>query len=233
MSDFPDPSQPQEGVYIYRSDDTPKGHLTLAVGEHWWHVHLTPAAALRVACTLEAGADQIIGEMDYSDVEALGIDPATPPPTLGVDAVETGRGNVIVSVGYEGRTVEELVSLLVENEVTVLVDVRLNAVSRKKGFSKTALGRALGEAGIEYRHERALGNPKENREPFRNGDVSAREIFSEMLGNGSRDAFEAVVGLAREQRIALLCYERSHESCHRSCITEMAKKHHDISCLAV
>lgn len=128
---------------------------------------------------------------------------------------------------------EGLVSLLVDNEVSVLVDVRLNAVSRKKGFSKKALDWALGEAGIEYRHERALGNPKENREPFRNGDESARETYSEMLSNGSRDAFEAVVELAREQRIALLCYEHAHESCHRSCIIEMAEKHHDISCLAV
>ena len=140
---------------------------------------------------------------------------------------------MILSVGYEGRSVEDVVSLLVGNKVSVLVDVRLSAVSRKKGFSKTALRNALGEAGIEYRHERALGNPKENREPFRNGNESARKTYLRILSDGSRDAYEAVIALARDKRIALLCFEHSHESCHRSCITEMAKKHAGISYQAV
>lgn len=152
----------------------------------------------------------------------------------GIDGMEGGCGNVvIVSIGYEGRSVEDVVSLLAANEVSVLVDVRLNAVSRKKGFSKTALSNALGEAGIEYRHERALGNPKENREPFRNGDESARETYSRILANGSRDSYESVIALAREQRVALLCFERAHETCHRSCITDMAEQHSGISCLSI
>lgn len=158
--------------------------------------------------------------------------PASSP--AGQVGIAAGCGNsVIVSIGYEGRSVEDVVSLLAANEVSVLVDVRLNAVSRKKGFSKTALSNALGEAGIEYRHERALGNPKENREPFRNGDESARDTYSRILSDGSRDTYEAVIALAREKRVALLCFERSHESCHRSCITEMAEKQAGISCLAV
>ena len=145
----------------------------------------------------------------------------------------TPGGGMIVSIGYQGRSVEEVVSLLVNHQVSILVDVRLNPVSRKRGFSKTGLGRALGEAGIEYRHESALGNPRENRDPFRRGDQSARDAYTRILSDGSRDSFDAVVGLAREERIALLCFERDHESCHRSCITEMAEKQAGISSLAV
>ncbi len=58
-----------------------------------------------------------------------------------------------VSVGYQSRTIAEVVDLLVEAGVDILVDVRLNAISRKKGFSKSALASAMRKADIEYRHE--------------------------------------------------------------------------------
>ena len=74
---------------------------------------------------------------------------------------------VVISVGYQQRTLEELLELLQSYNVNVLVDVRLTPISRKRGFSKTALSNALSAVGIEYRHERELGNPKDNRDHFR------------------------------------------------------------------
>ncbi|MDQ3504076.1 MAG: DUF488 domain-containing protein [Actinomycetota bacterium] len=52
----------------------------------------------------------------------------------------------------------------------MLLDVRLNAISRKPGFSKKRLTAALAAVGIGYRHARALGNPRDNREPFHSAD---------------------------------------------------------------
>lgn len=130
----------------------------------------------------------------------------------------------IVSVGYERRSVEEFVEILSVNRVDVLVDVRLNAISRKRGFSKTALTKALAEVGIVYRHERPLGNPKENRDPFRLGLQSARDRYVQHLQNGASTSYGTVINLARDTRIALLCYEREHSKCHRSCILEMAQE---------
>ncbi len=129
-----------------------------------------------------------------------------------------------VSIGYQGRSVDELVALLVGAGVDVLVDVRLNAISRKKGFSKTALAAALGAAGIEYRHERTLGNPKGNRDPFREGVPAARERYLHHLSNGASATHEELVALARSVRVALLCYERDHGECHRSCIIDAAQQ---------
>ncbi len=130
----------------------------------------------------------------------------------------------IISVGYERRSIEELVEMLSVNRVDVLVDVRLNAISRKRGFSKTALAKALGEVGIVYRHERSLGNPKENRDPFRLGLQSARDRYVQHLQNGASASFGRVINLAQDERIALLCFERDHSDCHRSCILEMAQE---------
>ena len=50
----------------------------------------------------------------------------------------TLESTTIVSIGYEKRSIEDLIDLLVDNAVELLVDVRLNPISRKKGFSKTA-----------------------------------------------------------------------------------------------
>lgn len=128
----------------------------------------------------------------------------------------------IVSVGYEQRDIDELVELLRSERVELLVDVRLNAISRKRGFSKTSLATALGEAGIEYRHERALGNPKPNRDPFRRGDESARQRYEEHIRDHAGPVRDELVELAGSVRLALLCFERDHASCHRSSITAAA-----------
>ena len=135
----------------------------------------------------------------------------------------TGR---IYSVGYEGFTADGLAQRLAQAGVTMLVDVRLNAVSRKKGFSKRALEAALGEAGIEYVHERDLGNPQDNRDSFRSGDGEAgRERMRAILKNGGGVALERLVALAQDSRIAVMCVERERERCHRDVITTMVQEH--------
>ncbi len=130
----------------------------------------------------------------------------------------------IVSIGYEQRSIEEFVQLLVDARVDIAVDVRLNAISRKRGFSKTALSHALASAGINYRHERTLGNPKDNRAPFRQGHPDARNRYLQHLSNGAAPVLNDVTDLARHNRVALLCFERDHSQCHRSCIAQQAQE---------
>ena len=137
--------------------------------------------------------------------------------------MRTTHQPTIVSIGYEGRTIEELIALLVHHDVDLLVDVRLNPISRKPGFSKSSLAQALDGAGIEYRHERELGNPKDNRDAFRQGRSSARNRYSRHLQNGASAVYRAVVNLADTTRLALLCVERELQTCHRSCILETAQ----------
>lgn len=131
----------------------------------------------------------------------------------------------IYSVGYEGFTLRGFTECMVQSHVEVVVDVRLNAVSRRPGFSKRALAEALGSAGIEYVHEPKLGNPSDNRQSFRAGDgeVGRRRIH-EMLANGSGDALRRVAALALGRRIAILCVERDQARCHRGVIAEALSK---------
>lgn len=131
----------------------------------------------------------------------------------------------IYSVGYEGLRVQSLVETLKAARVTLLVDVRLNASSRKPGWSKKSLEAALSAAGIEYRHEPALGNPPENRDSFRTGDgEDGRRRMREILTNGSSEALQQVVQDAHGRRIAVMCLERAEGQCHRQVITDMARE---------
>ncbi|MCO1660522.1 DUF488 domain-containing protein [Pseudonocardia sp. S2-4] len=74
------------------------------------------------------------------------------------------RSPALLTVGYEGRSVDDVVAGLVAQEVSLLIDVRLTPLSRKRGLSKRGLTEHLAAAGIEYLHLRALGNPVDNRD---------------------------------------------------------------------
>jgi uncharacterized protein (DUF488 family) len=126
------------------------------------------------------------------------------------------------SVGYEGRSIEEFIADLRGRKIDVLVDLRLNAVSRRPGFSKSALGRALDGAGIEYVHLRALGNPKENRPAFAGKNVDrGRARYRNLLSEpGPAEALEQLRDLAACKHVALMCFERDEQRCHRLVVVD-------------
>ena len=138
---------------------------------------------------------------------------------LGDDHVMTGR---IYSIGYEGLEVKGFIDRLASSKVSLVVDVRLNPSSRKRGFSKKSLSAELQEAGIDYRHEADLGNPPENRDSFRRGDgEEGRRHMRARLDNGSGPALQRLIEDARGSRVAVVCVERDRNRCHREVITEM------------
>jgi uncharacterized protein (DUF488 family) len=122
----------------------------------------------------------------------------------------------LVSLGYEGRSVADLISGLQSESVTVLVDVRLTPLSRKPGLSKRRLAEALGDASIRYLHLPALGNPKDNRDGFRAGTTQSHQLFKELITAGEgAEALRHVAELLDDETVALLCFERDHQMCHR------------------
>ena len=131
-----------------------------------------------------------------------------------------------MSIGYGGRRLAAFVDVLVRENIDVLMDVRLRAVSAIPGFSGVALGRAVAAAGIEYRHASPLGNPQDNRAPFHEGPLEAGLVrFRELLAGGpAHDALEELATMARQRRVAVLCAERDHARCHRQVIIEQAQK---------
>ena len=128
----------------------------------------------------------------------------------------------LFTIGYEGKTIEELLDRLQESSVALLIDVRAVAASRRPGFSKTALAGALKERGIDYLHLRPLGTPKAGREAARKGRIAEmRAIFDEQLATPEAElALAQAEAAASERPSALLCFEADAAHCHRTIVAE-------------
>lgn len=128
----------------------------------------------------------------------------------------------LFTIGYEGKTVDEFLGQLRAAGVERVIDVRAVAASRRSGFSKTALGNALREQGIDYLHLRPLGTPAAGREAARKGRTAEmRVIYAEQLETDQAAlAMEQALEAAGERRSALLCYEAEAPGCHRAMLAE-------------
>lgn len=123
----------------------------------------------------------------------------------------------VFTIGYEGSKPSELFSTLRKNGVKLLIDVRDVPISRKPGFSKTALAQGLADASIKYLHLKGLGDPKPGRVAAREGRYSDfRRIFkSHMLTTAAQQALSEAISAASKSVACLLCFEQDHTNCHR------------------
>lgn len=130
------------------------------------------------------------------------------------------------TIGYEGRTLDQLVADLRAAGVEQVVDVRELPLSRKRGFSKSGLSAALRAAGIDYVGERRVGAPREARHKLRDGgrwEPFANAYLAHLDEQG--EAVGEVERLAHERPTALLCYERDGMACHRGLLASRLARH--------
>lgn len=135
----------------------------------------------------------------------------------------------LFTIGYERSILRDFIDALTALGVDTVLDIRELPLSRKKGFSKSALATALKKAGIKYRHERALGCPPVIRNQLRtDGDyVKYFRGFNRYLASQINLIDTLVTEL--DGRVALLCYERDAAYCHRSSVAASIEKRHDIT----
>lgn len=128
----------------------------------------------------------------------------------------------IISVGYEGRTIDDYITTLTRYNVTALADVRRNPTSRKPGFSKTKLAEALKQAGIKYYHYPALGIESAKRQNLRTSEDYNKLLaeYEQQLSPEHPDIMEILETLETNGNIALTCFERDQGKCHRSVVSK-------------
>lgn len=134
---------------------------------------------------------------------------------------------VIMGIGYEGQNIDEFIEKLAGRGTHVLADVRLNPISRKRGFSKRMLAAALAEAGIGYWHVPELGNPKWNRAGFGGGAaelVAARERFAGMIGGEAGMRLDEIAAAAAGGVVAVMCFEADERACHRYVVLDELRR---------
>jgi uncharacterized protein (DUF488 family) len=131
----------------------------------------------------------------------------------------------LYTIGYEGLNLPEFVERLDANGIAAIIDVRRNPISRKKGFSKRAFSERLRIEGIEYFHLPNLGiasNLRKNLDTW--ADYAKLFAFykSELLPEAMAEVERIQFLLRRFRSVALLCFERDHEYCHRGCLAAFA-----------
>ena len=127
--------------------------------------------------------------------------------------------STLLTIGYEARSLECYLNLLLQAGVTLLCDVRRNAVSRKYGFAKSTLSNACEWLGIRYEHLPELGISSERRRRLK-AKSDYHQLFTEYEKHDLPRQLEALATTVRWIRsgkcVALTCYEQDAKDCHRS-----------------
>jgi uncharacterized protein (DUF488 family) len=132
----------------------------------------------------------------------------------------------IMTVGYEGQSLDEFLKLLIDEKIHALVDVRDNPWSMKYGFKRYQLETYCKKINIDYISIPTLGVPEDIRNDLKEtGDYAIFfKTYNKLLQDRERD-LQYLNDLSRNKRIALMCFEHEPERCHRSFLgKELARR---------
>lgn len=127
------------------------------------------------------------------------------------------------TIGYEGSSFEGYLNRLIKNNVTTLVDVRRNPLSRKYGFSKTTLSETLKKLGIEYVHIPELGIPSDKRQ-----ELKTQADYDRLFDSYEEHELKENPNMLKQlfdifldrKRVAITCFEAHVCMCHRGRIAK-------------
>lgn len=125
----------------------------------------------------------------------------------------------LYTIGYERAALDDFLITLRQAGVTLLLDIREIPISRRKGFSKTALKQAVEAVNIDYLHEKRLGSPKAIRDQLHR-DRRDYDLFFKRFDIYLQTQIDLLRTLATQLpgKVALMCYERDPQICHRRAV---------------
>lgn len=127
----------------------------------------------------------------------------------------------IFSVGYEGKSMNYLIDLLIDNNITELVDVRNHAFSWNKDFSMKYLSESLAAVGIRYVNLPRLGAPKEIRVEIKENNDPEKFFYEYSVWLKSNTPYLDMLDVfARQRKTAMMCLEADYRNCHRKILGE-------------
>ena len=134
----------------------------------------------------------------------------------------------IWTIGHSTRKIDDFISLLEENGIKLLADVRMFPGSKRyPQFGREALAKALTERGIRYEHFPELGGRRKAKPESKNTawrNASFRAYADYMETDEFRNGIARLVKLAgKTGPIAIMCAEAVWWRCHRSLISDYLK----------
>ena len=136
----------------------------------------------------------------------------------------TWPGGTIFTVGHSTLAIERFIALLGVYGIECVADIRTVPRSRHNPqFNADSLDRAVEAAGIGYAHLAALGGLRHPRKDspntgWRNDSFRGYADYMQTQAFGSE--LERLIGISREQRVAIMCAESVPWRCHRSLVAD-------------
>jgi hypothetical protein len=134
--------------------------------------------------------------------------------------------NPVFTIGYEGQEPSQFIKKLHDEEIDILVDVRKDAYSKQDvSYTEGTLSRILAEARIKYIHIPELGvdyNLREELKSTHDYETYFKRYMEYLEKNSNLTEF--VAGLAMNNVICLMCYEKDFKRCHRSILANKLEK---------
>lgn len=136
--------------------------------------------------------------------------------------------STIWTIGHSTRNIDVFISLLAENGIKLLADVRsLPGSKRYPQFNKEELAESLNACAIHYEHFPQLGGRRKARPDSRNTawrNASFRGYADYMETEEFHQGIERLLNLASEAgRVAIMCAEAVWWRCHRALISDYLK----------
>ncbi len=134
----------------------------------------------------------------------------------------------IWTIGHSTRKIDIFLSLLQENGIKLVADVRMFPGSKRyPQFGREALAKSLGEHGIRYEHFPELGGRRKAKPDSKNTawrNESFRGYADYMETEDFRNGVARLVDLAEDSEpTAIMCAETVWWHCHRSLISDYLK----------
>ena len=134
----------------------------------------------------------------------------------------------IWTIGHSTRKIDIFLSLLEENQIKLIADVRMFPGSKRyPQFGREALAKSLGEHGILYEHFPELGGRRKPKADSKNAawrNEAFRGYADYMETEDFRKGIGRLVDLASEAgRSAIMCAEAVWWRCHRALISGYLK----------
>lgn len=131
----------------------------------------------------------------------------------------------LVTIGYEGKSIDAFLYELILNKVNLLVDVRKNAYSMKFGFHRSKLMNYSEKLDIDYLHVPELGIPSEFRQELNTyEDYLALFANYEKVLDDKANILDKIKESVKEKKIALMCFEKDVKYCHRGVIGDRLER---------
>jgi uncharacterized protein (DUF488 family) len=131
---------------------------------------------------------------------------------------------LVMTIGHSTHTLEEFVRLLQAHEATCIVDVRTVPRSwHNPQFNKDSLPQELKKVGLGYVHLPGLGGLRHAKRDSPNigwRNAAFRGYADYMQTPEFAQSLDALVQLANQERIVLMCAEAVPWRCHRSLIAD-------------